>query len=135
MKRIVHDSRVTEFVESQVGRIRVPCTAVGLEENGLIIAGAIYERFNGHNVFFHGCSDGTKRWATPGFIRALMIHPFVTMGAPRMTTIVAASNDEALNFDDALGFREEGRLSKAAHDGSDSVYLVIWKHQCKWLKA
>lgn len=135
MKRIVTDFRVVAFVESQIGKIRVPCTAVGLEDNGVIIAGAIYERFNGHNVFFHGCSDSTKRWATPGFIRALMHHPFVSIGAPRMTTIVAASNHQALAFDDALGFREEGRLAQAAHDGSDAIYLTIWKHECKWLTS
>lgn len=133
MRRTVYDSRVIEFVEKLVGPCRHPATAVGVERDGVIVAGAIYERFNGHNVIFHGASDGSRRWAFKGFLRALCYHPFVHIGAPRMSTPVAASNKAAIEFDLALGFEEECRQKNAAHDGSDLIWFVMWKEKCKWL--
>lgn len=130
---IVTDTRVVEFVEERIGKCRYPCTAVGKERDGKIVAGAIYERNNGHNVIFHGASDGSRMWATKGFIRALVEYPFLSLGLPRMSTPVAATNLEALNFDHTLGFVEECRQVNAAHDGSDLIWLVMWRHQCKWL--
>ena len=130
---LINDRRVVDFVAERIGGCPALCTAVGYEKDGAVVAGALYERCNGHNVFFHGASDESRRWATKGFIKALCEHPFVTLGVPRMSTVVAASNVSALAFDATLGFREEARLVRAAHDGSDSIYLVMFKDKCKWL--
>lgn len=131
---IVTDSRVVAFVEQRIGgKVWNPCTAVGLERDGVIVAGAIYERCNGCNVFFHGAANDSRTWASREFLHALMSHPFETLRVPRMTTVVAASNAEALAFDAGLGFVEECRLAGAAHDGGDSIYLVMWKKDCRWL--
>lgn len=135
MTGIVTDSRVVDFVAERIGGCPPICTAVGYEKDGEIVAGAIYERCNGHNVFFHGASNRSRRWAVKGFIKALCEHPFNTLGVPRMSTVVASSNHEALKFDRVLGFSEECRLKGAAHDGSDAVYLVMWKKDCKWLNS
>ena len=135
MSRVVYDTRVVEFVEERVGKCRYPVTAVGLEKGGIIVAGAIYERFNGHNIIFHGASDGSRTWATKGFIRELCYHPFVRIGAPRMSTPVASSNELAIAFDTALGFEEEARQIGAANDGSDQIWFVMWKDNCKWLRS
>lgn len=136
MSRIVYDRRVVEFVEERIGgQVHGPCTAVGMERNGKIVAGAIFERCNGRNVFFHGASDGSRRWATRELLRAVCAHAFHTLGVERMTTVVAASNVRALAFDRKFGFREEARLARAAHDGSDAIYLVMWRAECKWLHS
>jgi RimJ/RimL family protein N-acetyltransferase len=133
VSRIVRDQRVVDFVAERIGGRPEKCMAVGLERDGLIVAGALYERCNGHNVFFHGAGDGTRRWATREFIRALVRFPFVELNVPRMTAVVAASNLAARAFDEKLGFVEEGRLAGAAHDGSDSIYMTLWRHSCPWL--
>ncbi len=137
MKRIVRDLRVVEFVLPRIGATidSLKCTAVGLESNGIIVVGAIYERCNGHNVFFHGASDGSKTWATEAFMRAMVRVPFVELGLERMSTVVAESATDTLLFDYHFGFEEECRLKGAAHDGSDSIYLVMWKKECKWLAS
>jgi RimJ/RimL family protein N-acetyltransferase len=133
---VVTDDRVVAFVEHRIGgKVWNPCTAVGLERDGEIVAGAIYERCNGQNVFFHGAANDSRTWASREFLRALVAHPFEVLKVPRMTTVVAASNAQALMFDAGLGFVEECRLRGAAHDGSDSIYLVMWKGDCKWLNS
>lgn len=132
----MRDTRVIEFVEERIGgKVHGPCSAVGMEEDGRIIAGAIYERCNGHNVFFHGASDGSKRWASRELLRAAAEHAFVTLGVPRMTTMVAETNKDALRFDLKFGFREEARMKNAAHDGSDLIILVMWREDCRWLRS
>ena len=133
MSRIVRDTRVVDFVAERIGGRPEKCMAVGLERDGVIVAGALYEKCNGRNVFFHGASDGTRRWATREFIRELVRFPFVERDVPRMTAVAAASNEAAIAFDQKLGFEEEGRLAQAAYDGSDSVYLTLWRHKCPWL--
>lgn len=135
MKRIVSDSRVSDFIAAQIGPIRNPHVAIGIEEDGRILGGAIFERCNGFNVFFHGASDGSGKWLTRGLVQAWMRHAFEELKVPRITTVVAASNHKALAFDAALGFVEEQRLKNAAHDGSDSIYLVLWRENCKWLNS
>lgn len=134
MGKVVHDLRVVQFVADRIGPVPEICTAVGWEDDdGRITAGALFERFNGRNVFFHGAADGTGRFSRV-FLRAIATHAFVTLGAVRMTTVTQSSNARALAWDLAYGFKEEGRMVGAAHDGSDSVYLVLWKDDCKWLK-
>lgn len=133
MGKVVYDQRVVKFVEQRIGNVPEKCTAVGWENNeGRIAAGALFERFNGRNVFFHGAADGSGQFSRV-FLRAIARHAFVTVGAERITTVTQSSNARALAWDLSYGFKEEGRMVGAAHDGSDAVYLVLWKHQCKWL--
>lgn len=133
MSRVVFDGRVVRFVASRIGGAPGECTAVGLESDEGIVAGVIFERCNGHNVFFHDAAVDGYSWTNRDFLKAIAYHAFNTMGVPRVTTVVASSNLPALGWDLQYGFVEEGRLKGAAHDGSDSVYLVLWKDKCKWL--
>lgn len=131
--RTVYDRRVVDFVAGLIGPVPQQCTAVGWEQGGCIVAGALFERFNGRNVFFHGAADSGKFFHRT-FLRAIAHHAFETLGAHRVTTVTQSSNAAALAWDKNYGFVEEARLRGAAHDGSDSVYLVLWREECKWLK-
>lgn len=133
MRRIVTDSRVVEFLESRIGKVHGPHCVIGVEDSGEIIAGALFERCNGKNAFLHCASDGKKRWASKEFVRAVFSYPFVMLGYERLSTVLASSNEETMAFDLHIGFTEEARLKNAAHDGSDQVFLVMWKKDCKWL--
>lgn len=133
MSRIVYDERVSEFVQARIGECRNPHTCVGVERDGRIIAGGLFERFNGYNVFFHGASDGSKAWVSRPLMRALAHHAFITIGSPRLSTYVAASNTGAIAFDKFFDFEFEFSQKRAAHDGSDLIWFVMWKEKCKWL--
>lgn len=135
MSRIVTDTRVVEFLEPRVGKAHGPHYVIGLERDGEIIAGALYERCNGKNAFLHFASNEKKDWASKSFVREVFTYPFVTLGYERLSTVLASSNEETMDFDLHIGFREEARLVNAAHDGSDQVYLVMWKKDCKWLNS
>lgn len=134
MGKVVRDQRVVEFVEARIGGNFDKCVPVGWEdENGHVVAGAVFERFNGRNVFFHGAAETGKLYSRV-FLAAIAHTAFVQLGAQRITTVTQSSNVAALNWDRVFGFTEEARLKQAAHDGSDSVYLVLWRKDCRWLK-
>jgi RimJ/RimL family protein N-acetyltransferase len=71
--------------------------------------------------------------ASKSFVKAVFSYPFITLGYERLSTVLASSNVETMAFDLHIGFKEEARLIGAAHDGSDQVYLVMYKKDCKWL--
>ena len=134
MRRIVTDTRVTEFLTPKIGNVHGPHTVIGVEEDGEIIVGALFERCNGHNGILHCASDGRKNWASREFIREVFKYPFVTLGYERLSTVISASNTETLAFDLHIGFEEEARFRGAAHDGSDQIWLVMWRDKCRWLR-
>ena len=52
-------TRVLEFIRKHVPLALVDnMTALGLERDGELIAGVIYEGFNGHNVWMHCAIPG-----------------------------------------------------------------------------
>lgn len=133
MGKVVRDQRVVDFVGSRTGGSFQKCIPVGWEDDfGNVVAGAVFERCNGHNVFFHGAAETGKVY-NRAFLKAIAFVAFVELGVQRVTAVAPATNKGALHWDLAYGFKEEARLAKASHDGSDAVYLVLWKDECKWL--
>lgn len=133
MSTIVNDQRVVDFVAERVGMKQpMQCYPVGLEQDGTIIAGALFERGNAHNVFMHGAVD---RPVTRPFLRALFAYPFDKLGVRRVTVMPPSSNMEAIAWDIRVGFEFETKLAGAAHDGSDLLVFVMWKDRCRWLNS
>jgi RimJ/RimL family protein N-acetyltransferase len=102
-------------------------TGIGLEVDGDIVAGVLYESFNGHNVWMHIQSRPGALWATKEFIFTVLHYPFVTMGCGRVSAHVNASNYAAQRFLERVGFRCEAVLSRAADDGGDVNLYVMWR--------
>lgn len=127
--------RIYEFFVSETGDGRGfgNFTGIGLEKEGEIVAGVIYDYFNGQSVNAHIAAKG-KHWLNREFLWFMFYYPFEQMGVKRITGLVSASNHAAMKFDEHLGFVEEARLKMAAHDGSDMIVYVMFKENCKWLK-
>ena len=82
MARIIYDAeRIGPWVCERAGGTWIPGrgTAIGLERDGEIVAGVLYEDFNGANVVMHVASDGTAQWMTPEYLRTLATkeYPFL----------------------------------------------------------
>jgi RimJ/RimL family protein N-acetyltransferase len=138
MKRIVNDSeRIGRFVAARLGLGSSFCnfTALGLEENGQLIAGVVYTEFNGSNVFMHVAAVPGKRWMTRQYLWACFHYPFKVMRVRRITGWVEESNGEARRFDEHLGFEEEARLSEAARDGGAVIVYRMTPEKCRFIGA
>jgi RimJ/RimL family protein N-acetyltransferase len=123
-------------------KIRDPglCAAIGVERNGQIIGGCLYNKFqldylgrpNSIEISFVTID---KRWATRGNIAAFLAYPFVQLRVKRVQLTIAKRNKEARQFVTRLGFTLEGIARKAHEDGTDAaVYSMLW-HECKWIKT
>lgn len=133
--RIVHDSaRVFAFVSGIMPINMVQgMTGIGLERDGVLIAGVLYEGFNGCNVWMHVAAVPGSKWMTRNYLRACFIYPFIVLGAKRVSGYVDANNEFANRLDVHLGFVREAVLSGASADGGDVNLYVMWKKDCRYV--
>ena len=128
-------SKVFEFVQGLIpGLSRADnMTGIGLLRNGELIAGVIYEGFNGHNVWMHVAAIPGARWLVRDYLKACFAYPFKVCGCSRVSGYVNDSNTAAKRFDEHLGFKQEARLISAAPDGGDVIVYVMWKKECRYV--
>lgn len=132
---ISNPARVFAFVSQYIPLGMVTgMKGLGLEKDGELIAGALYEGFNGHNVWVHLAGQPGKRWMNRDFLRYGFHYPFNEMGVRRLSGYVNASNTEARRLNEHFGYQEEARLSGAAPDGGDVILYVMWRENCRFLE-
>ncbi|MFG0786186.1 MULTISPECIES: GNAT family N-acetyltransferase [Delftia] len=105
--------------------------AIGLRRGGRLVAGVLYEGFNGRNLWMHVAAEPGARWLVRDYLRACFAYPFLVCGVERVSGYVNESNALARRFNQHLGFREEARLHGAAPDGGDVLIFVMWKKECR----
>jgi RimJ/RimL family protein N-acetyltransferase len=134
---IVYDAeRIGPWVCERAGGQWLPGrgTAIGLERDGELVAGVLYEDYNGANVVMHVASDGTGQWLTAEYLRTCFEYPFGQLGCKHVTGIVPSNNDKALTFDRRLGFEVEAVLAGAHPDG-DLIVLHMKREKCRWIRS
>ena len=107
---------------------------IGLRRHGDLVATAIYEGFNGQNIWAHLAGLPGRRWMTRDFLRAAFAYPFLVCGVQRLSGYVNASNTDARRLNEHLGYEEEARLKGAAPDGGDVILYVMWRENCRFLE-
>jgi RimJ/RimL family protein N-acetyltransferase len=108
-------------------------TAIGkLGTDGQIIAGVLYEDWNGVNVVCH--IAGIGNWATKEFLNLIFDYPFNRIGAKRITTPISSDNEKSINLVLKMGFELECRLRKATPFG-DLLLFCMFAENCKYIKG
>jgi RimJ/RimL family protein N-acetyltransferase len=107
---------------------------LGLERDGKLVAGVLYEGFNGQNVWVHLAAEPGGRWMTREFLRYCFHYPFNEMKVKRLSGYVDASNDKARRLNEHLGYKPEAVLAGAGIDGGDVVIYVMWRDDCRYLE-
>lgn len=132
---ISNPARVFAFVSQYMPMAMVAgMKGVGLEKDGELIAGVLYEGFNGQNVWAHLAGKPGKRWMNRQFLWYGFHYPFNEMGVKRISGYVNASNTEARRLNEHFGYQEEARLKGAAPDGGDVILYVMWRENCRFLE-
>jgi len=136
VRRIVTDQpqRIGEFVSEIMGNDGWSSyQAIGLEEDGELIAGVLFDNYNGASICMHVAALPGKRWLTREFLWYCFYYPFMELKVKRVTGLVPESNLVARRFDEHLGFELEARLKDAAPDGDVLVYRMF-KDDCRFLE-
>ena len=132
-----HDRLVAEWVCARVKDLTLSGaghTAIGLmDQDGVILAGVVYDVFRGYDIQMHVAGVADKRWLTKTFLQEAFRYPFEQLMVTRVTGLVAASNIAAQRFDEHLGFKLEGRVRKGMPDGDDLLIYGMLRSECRWL--
>ena len=129
---ISNPARVYDFVRKYTPVNMVAGSqGLGLLRNGELVAGVIYEGFNGKNVWMHVGAEPGRKWMNRRFLRAAFAYPFLQLGCTRVSGYVEAWNTDARRFDEHLGFKHEATLTGAASDGGDVLLYVMKREECR----
>lgn len=136
MKKTIYgqDDRVSRWVaeridEEFIGKVNT----LGLEEDGKLIAGVVFNQYTGPGIMAHVAADPTKRWMNRDFLYRAFAYPFIQLECRRVTGLVRVDNLPAQKFDEHLGFKREGVLRQACDDGSDLIVYGMLREECRWL--
>jgi len=105
--------------------------AIGLERHYELVAGVVYEGYNGHNVWMHVAALPGARWLVRDYLRYCFVYPFVELGCSRVSGYVDASNKTSRRFVEHLGFSLETTLEGAASDGGDVLIYRMRRKECR----
>lgn len=135
MKSLVigQKERVGEFLkkhEAWLGASQYE--AIGLEENGELIAGVVYDSYEENARIASYCAGVGKRWLTREFLWAMFDYPFNQLNVNAVINTVSTDNKESMRFTEHLGFKEVARIEGGASDG-DLIIYVLYKKDCKWI--
>lgn len=137
MKSVVYgqNSRVIEWVKQRVDEdeFMPGSVAIGLEEDGELIAGVVFNLYNKAGICMHVAAVPGKRWMTKDFLWRVFAYPFLQLNCNRVTGLVREDNIVAQKFDEHIGFKREGLIRKGATDGADIILYGMLKEECRWL--
>lgn len=136
MKRIVLDQpeRISKWVADRMesGWHGARGSAIGLLENEEIIAGVLFDSWNGASICMHVAAVPGKRWMTREYLRICFAYPFQQLRCNKILGLVGSKNTVAQRFDEHLGFVLEATLEAAHPDGSLLIYSMT-KEKCRWV--
>lgn len=105
-------------------------TAIGWVNKGKLVAGVIFEDFNGANILAHMAGEGN--FLKRQFLHFIFWYPFKQLQAKRVTLPIASTNEKAIRFVEHLGFEHEATL-RDAHPSGDLVLYKMTSDQCRWI--
>lgn len=103
--------------------------AIGLERGGKMVAGVLYENWNGKSIMAHIAVRGLM---TPRYLYTIFHYPFIFVGADVIVCPIAANNEESIKLSSKMGFRREATL-RDAHPSGDLYLYTLKRDQCRYL--
>lgn len=133
MTLIIDDQHeiVGRWVCSRTGGTFSGGTALGLQKSGELVAGVLYDNYNGASVCMHVAGEG--RWMNRDFLWYAFHYPFNEMKVKKIIGLVPSVAENVLQFDEHIGFVEEHRIADA-HPEGDLVILSMTREQCRFLE-
>lgn len=108
-------------------------SAIGrLNDDGDLMAGVLYEDWNGVNIMCH--IAGVGKWASREFLNVIFDYPFNQLNVKRITVPVSAGNIKSINLVTKMGFTLECTLAQATPDG-DLYLFRMWRDECKYIRG
>lgn len=139
MRRIVTNEpqRIGQWVCARAGGFYIPegAYAIGLEEDGEILAGVMYDHhYAGASVQAHIAAKHGSRWLSREHLEVGFGYPFDYLKVKKIIGVVEETNFAAVRLDEHLGFTLETRIKDGCAGGDLLVYSMT-REQCRFLKG
>lgn len=135
MRRFVFDDpgRVGPWVCEKAGGCYVPGdTAIGVEVDGDLRVGVMYNGYTGASISIHSrCDD--PRATSRMFYAHIFGYAFNQLKVRRLTGLVSSANHRAQRIDEKLGFQREAVLADYFPDG-DAIVYIMRRKDCRFLR-
>jgi len=129
------EDRIIPWVGSRIDEDQFgDAVAIGLEEDGELIAGVVFNLYIGPSIMMHVAAVPGRRWMTRDYLYRCFAYPFLQVKCNRITGLVREDNLDAQRFDEHLGFKREGLIRRGANDGSNLILYGMLKEECRWLE-
>jgi RimJ/RimL family protein N-acetyltransferase len=116
--------RVARFVLPRSGATLCQgMRAIGYERDGAVVAGFLFEHYDGQNVWAHAAFESPHD-LTRSLLRALLRYVYVELGCARMWACLCAENTRSVRFVEHLGAARIAVLPQADGDRDRLVYRL-----------
>ena len=135
--RLVYDfEEVFAYAKEHVPGIarREHMVGIGMQVDGKMVAVAVYENLNQHNVWIHIAGSPGRHWLNRRAIQAAFLYPFNVCGVNRISAYIEASNTRSIRFAEHMGFEREATLQGVAIDGGDAFIYRLFKKDCRYVQ-
>lgn len=105
---------------------------IGLADSGRIVAGVLFDSFNGASVCMHIAAEPGSQWMNRKLLWVCFDYPFNQLKVSKILGLVAEGNTAARRLDEHLGFVREATLRDADPSGDLLIYSMT-RSQCRWL--
>ena len=138
MKQIVVGETVNQslcdWVASKAGGSWLPGEghAIGLAEDGKLIACVVYDHWNGKSLYAHIAAEPGAFWTTKAYLKRIFSYPFLFVGCHKLIGLVGGEGKAINSLVSDFGFVCEATL----HDAHPAGALTIWsmtRDQCRWI--
>ena len=107
--------------------------ALGLITNGQLVAGIVYNNFEGASAEMHVSAIEGSRWMTKEFLFSAFDYPFNQLGLRRVTGRIKKRNKRAAAFVKHLGFKYEGTMRHYFAD-DDALIFGLLRGDCRFIR-
>ena len=124
--------RVGDWMQRHgAGQYRAGSTCIGLEKEGCLIAGTMYDYFNGASIFANIAIKGpiTRQW-----LHYIFAYPFVQLKANVIIGLIAGNNWKSAKLAEHFGFTKAVELPHAHTNGYLDIY-TMHKDQCRFIRG
>lgn len=104
-------------------------SAIGLEKDGAIVAGVIYENWNRASIF---CHIAIEARLTKAYLKAIFDYPFNVCNVKKIIVPVVSNHVKSIKLVTNMGFTEEARIVDGSQDG-DIIFLTMTRENCRFL--
>ncbi|MCA0204293.1 MAG: GNAT family N-acetyltransferase [Proteobacteria bacterium] len=129
------DHLVSRWVAKRIPGMSISdgAKALGVVRGTGLVAGVMYERFNGVHCEVSIAAEPGSGWASRSALFKLFAFPFIQLGCHAISVTVPGSNLPSLNLATKLGFKGEAIVAFAAHDGGPLLVLKMFRDECRWI--